>query len=116
MKFDKLYNDALKMWPEKIDISDGKIQEEGILFKKLSDIWNNIEIRTKEQSEWHDLITWVIFSNFHRIAKNRFLKQDYSIKKTDLSFDHIKADFIQNLKEPGYEDMLEIFYNDNPTA
>ncbi|HEY8780408.1 MAG TPA: hypothetical protein VIM16_02235 [Mucilaginibacter sp.] len=36
MKFEELYNIAIKLWPTEIDISDGKPLERGILFKNLS--------------------------------------------------------------------------------
>lgn len=114
MNFDKLYNEALEMWPDNIDISDGQANEQGILFKNLSDIWHNIEAIAKERGEWYDLMTWIIFSNFHRAAKNSFLKGDYSINKENISSHDVKVDLIKNLKEPDYEDMLEAFFEKNP--
>ena len=115
MKFETLYNDALGMWPDTIDVSDGKPAEHGILFKKLSGIWNNIGVLAEKKGEWCQLMTWIIFSNFHSIAKRRFFEGQYIISKEDLDAGEVRKSLLENLEyDEGYQDMLMAFIKENP--
>ena len=45
--FKKIYTETIKHWPKKIDISDGKLTENGgTYFKTLSNKWSIIEEKT----------------------------------------------------------------------
>ena len=113
MKFSELYNEAIKLWPDEIDISDGKPLEQGILFENLSFIWNKVETKAKKMGEWFDLATWIIFGNFHDIAKQGFQIGLKTVSKNQIEVEKVKSDLINNLKLEGYEDMLKEFESDN---
>ena len=113
MKFNELYNEAVRLWPDEIDISDGKPLDHGILFENLSIIWDKIETKAKKKGEWFDLVTWIIFGNFHDIAKKGFQVGFKTISKNQIDVEKVKSDLINSLKVDGYEDMLKEFETAN---
>lgn len=113
MKFSELYKKAIKLWPEQIDISDGKSDVNGIIFRNLSSVWDNAEEKAKVKGEWYDLITWIIFSNFHSIARKNFNKGVMTVRKTEINEEMVKKDLIHSLRSEGYEDMLHDFKKSN---
>ncbi len=98
MKFEELYKTSVNLWPDEIDISDGKVEDNGILFQKLSSVWNEVEVKAKLMGEWYDLMTWVIFSNFHNLAKIQLEKGKKMIRKSEIETDKVKNDLIKNLE------------------
>lgn len=114
MKFEELYDTSMELWPNEIDISDGKVAENGVLFPKLSSIWNEVEDKSKLRGEWYDLMAWIIFGNFHEIAKVQLQEDRMLIRKTQIDINKVRNDFVQNLKVEGYEDMLDEFRKTNP--
>jgi hypothetical protein len=113
MKFNELYSETIGLWPDEIDISDGKPLEHGILFENLSSIWTKVENKAKKKGEWFDLATWIIFGNFHDIAKKGFQVGLKIVSKNQIDINRVKSDLINNLKADGYEDMLEEFEKNN---
>lgn len=116
MKFEELYNNSMELWPEVIDISDGEIVENGVLFKELSLVWHEVEASSKLKGEWYDLMAWVVFKNLHNIAKRKLQERGSAIEKTKVNRDKIKHDFIANLQEEDYRDMLDDFVRANQVS
>ncbi|RZK43389.1 MAG: hypothetical protein EOO90_03780 [Pedobacter sp.] len=114
MKFEELYNEAVKMWPEVIDISDGVVAENGILFKRLSSIWNEVELIAKSKGEWYDLMSWIIFANLHDMARHQLQHGLSTVDMANMSKDNVRTDLIENLGGDDFKDMLEEFIQLNP--
>ena len=104
------------LWPEKIDISDGELMGNGVLFKQLSLVWNEVEAISKLKGEWYELMAWIIFGNLHDIAKHQFQEGGNVIEKTQISINKIKQDLIENLNEEDYKDMLNDFIKSNTVS
>jgi len=69
--FKKIYSEAIKYWPNKIDISDVELTgNDGAYFKTLSETWSIIEDKTEPESEFIQLMVWAIFCGIHKKAKN----------------------------------------------
>ncbi|MEO6523053.1 MAG: hypothetical protein ABIN91_15330 [Mucilaginibacter sp.] len=114
MKFETLYNESLAFWPDDIEIFDGeRLDDGGILFLRLSLIYDRIDAEIKPLGEWYELMTWVIFKNLHVIAKKKFSPRALTFSKTELDPECIKTDLIGNLKADGYESMLTEFESKN---
>ena len=114
MKFETLYNESLAFWPDEIEIFDGERTDDGgILFLRLSLIYDRIDAEIKPLGEWYELMAWVIFKNLHSIAKKKFSARASTFSKTELDPKNVKADFIDNLKAEGYESMLAEFESKN---
>jgi hypothetical protein len=116
MKFEELFNESIELWPDEVDISDGKEVGNGILFKRLSSVWNAVEVKAKLKGEWYDLMTWIIFANLHDIAKQQIIKNRSTIKKAHLNIDKVKHDLVENLQMDEYSDMLIDFKMANHTS
>ncbi|HEY4198719.1 MAG TPA: hypothetical protein VGM63_24430 [Mucilaginibacter sp.] len=114
MKFNQLYEKSIRLWPNKVNISDGKQISDGILFADLSSLWNNVERECKLMGEWFDLMGWTIFSCMHNIAKQEHQKGARYMKLGQLNKDEVKEKFEKNIQVPGYEDMLVEYKKDNP--
>src|SRR5690606_9185832 len=105
-----LYNEALGLWPDTIDISDGRSLEDGILFSRLNRIWYDVENLATPKGEWHQLMTWVIFSTFHSIAKQKFFEGKHVICKKDIVAADVRKILLENLEyNAEYKDMLTVF-------
>ncbi len=109
MDFNKLYDESIELWPDEIDISDGKVLTNGVVFNELSSIWTIVEKKAVKMGEWYDLMTWVIFSNFHHQSKLNWIENIKIVRKKDIRKEKVKNDILQNLQTEGYEDMLKEF-------
>jgi hypothetical protein len=70
MKFIELYERIIKLWPEEIDISDGKpTGSDGYLFKNLSNIHSEIEGVLSNNDHWGSIGAWSFFQAIHKEAK-----------------------------------------------
>lgn len=116
MKFEELYKKSMELWPEVIDISDGEIAENGVLFKNLSSVWNEVEIISKLKGEWYDLMTWIIFGNLHDMARHQLQEGRNVIEIAHLNIENVKHDLIENLNRDDYRDMLDDFIKSNPVS
>ena len=115
MEFDAIYCKAIKLWPSIIDISDGRILERGSLFDNLNFKWELAEksVKRKKMNEWIGLMTWIIFKNLKHVAIYNLKNGQKVISKNQIDMEKVKADFLENLKCDGYEEMLEEFKKDN---
>lgn len=115
MEFEKLYEDSLELWPDKIDISEAIIlDDQSIRYPNLSSIWDKVEDESTALGEWHDLMSWINFCGFAKAADKAHKEGRNVVEKDKLDRVYIKNRLIQNLREEGYEDMLESFLKDNP--
>lgn len=109
MKFNDLYLKTILYFPIEIDISDGKYIEDtdGFYFGSLSNAWNMAETRT--QNKWQDLLIWTIFGYLHKKAISLFnsKKSDIMNLLTVIDMEELEKNFLIDLQEEGYEDMLE---------
>jgi len=71
MKFTTIFNETISLWPEVINICDGKlIGEGGGFFPELSTLHEKIEEESNNISELHGLMAWSIFGDLHAQAIN----------------------------------------------
>jgi hypothetical protein len=105
MKFNDLYLKTIRYFPVEIDISDGEYIEDtnGFYFPSLSNAWNVAE--PLAENEWQDLFIWTIFGYLHRKARAK----ESGIMKLSLIIDikELEVDYLKDLQEEGYEDMLK---------
>jgi hypothetical protein len=114
MKFETLYNESLAFWPDDIEIFDGERTDDGgIMFLRLSLMYDGIDAEVRPLGEWYQLMAWVIFKNLHGIAKKKFSPRALTFSKAELDPERVKADLIDNLKTAGYETMLTEFESKN---
>lgn len=112
MKFDTLYQQCLALWPDEVEIYDGERNEfdhNDISFVRLSLTYDRVAAEAIEFGEWYDLMTWVIFKNLHAMAKVGFKRKQATIITSAIDHAQVKADLVDNLKQPGYETMLAEF-------
>jgi hypothetical protein len=113
MEFNQLFNESIILWPDEIDISDGKVTGTGVRFGKLSETWNNAEVKAKLLGEWYDLMTWIIFGNLHDLAMQNLHSKNQIISLKQIDFDQVKIDLHKNLQMEDYQDKLLEFQRDN---
>ena len=109
MKFNDLYSKTIVYFPNEIDISDGKYIEDsdGYYFGSLSNAWNMAEPRA--ENKWQDLLIWTIFGYLHKKARSLFNSKESEIMTlpTVIDIEDLEKDFLSDLQEEGYEDMLK---------
>jgi hypothetical protein len=116
MNFTTIYTETILLWPNKIDISDGRnIDTEGGLFPNLSKEWRKAEIQAEELAEWHQLMVWAIFSQLHLRAVERYMQGVTEMITSDCNLEKLEKVFAENLlsSEAGYsEEMKTAYFND----
>lgn len=115
MKFQTIYNSAVKLFPKTIDISDGYLLEEtgGCMFPSLSKAWEKAENQISDD-EWGNLMIWVIYQFLHNKAKKKLQSRDFSsISINEISLPIIKANYIKALDSEDYSDMKKEFLRKN---
>ena len=113
MDFNNLYLTAITLWPKKIDVSDGVASVDGVLFPKLSSIWNQVEAEAIRKGDWYDLMTWIIFNALHRTAKENLLVGQTYVYPAQIDLTMVRLMFEDNLRAEGYEEMLEEYIKAN---
>lgn len=115
MKFEKIYNETVSLWPKEIDISDSIFFEEsdGLLSKSLISAREIAENNTV--NEWQDLMVWEMYVAIHskaiELIKTGNKQMVLNIKGIDVST--LKKSYFESLKVEGYEDMLEEYKENN---
>jgi len=98
MKFTKLYNETIKLWPTTINIEDGKlIGNEGGFFPALKTSWDNAEVKSDNLSEWHALMVWAIYGDFHDQAKRNKKNGISEITVSALNLKNVEKIFTESL-------------------
>ncbi|WP_294351045.1 hypothetical protein [Sphingobacterium sp.] len=113
MNFEELYNKALSFWPETISISDGRLSNDSLMFENLNLVWDIVEAETQELGDWHQLMTWIIFTNFNKIAKLNYANKVFLVSRDQINKSDVRARLIENLKMEEYKDMYDEFLEDN---
>lgn len=114
MDFEKIYNNVLGFYPDRIDISDGEIISEtnGYDSCNLTSIYNNADKLACKCDEWHILVAWVLYQTLHETAMAEFIKHNFSLE-IRIDKNRFKELLVKNLSLEGYEDMYEEFLNSN---
>lgn len=110
MFLEKEYNDVLNYYPNQINISDGKLDNETGSFHSgyLTSYYDNAEELASLAGEWQSLINWVIYQVLHTHSKAKFKEKRYDIEK-EINRPRFRELLIENLKTEGYEDMYNEF-------
>lgn len=116
MKFTTIYSETLSLWPEHIEISDGKdINKEGGFFLNLSEAWRKAEQQAENLTDWHQLMVWAIFSELHSIAIKSYLEGKSKVLVLECNAENTEKFFAENLynSESDYpETMKSVYVND----
>lgn len=106
MMFTEALKKSIENWPDSIDISDGEnVCHGGGLFQGLSRIWDRIEKAAEEEGDIEGLMTWAIFSAFHKASVELFKNGVTKVSKSDLDLNYLHAKFNESFyaEESGYE-------------
>ncbi|MDQ8209664.1 hypothetical protein QEH52_19250 [Coraliomargarita sp. SDUM461003] len=100
MKYTEMLQSSLSRWPDRIDISNGYVLEDGGgFFPVLSEIWDRVEREEEKRSSLHGLFSWSIFSGFHHLARKEKVKNKTEALKADLSPEVIYHQFSESFYE-----------------
>ena len=98
MTYKEVFNKTIKYYPSEINISDGKNVEKGNgNFKKLTESWNNAELKSKNDSNIIKLMVWAIFRTYHKTAIENFLSGIKTVSASDLEMKYLKSSFEESL-------------------
>ncbi|SDH81985.1 hypothetical protein [Winogradskyella thalassocola] len=98
MTFKEVYNLTIKYYPSEINISDGKnVVKVGGKFKKLSESWNEAELKTKKESDFIKLMVWGIFCGYHKKAIDNFMNGKKTVSLNELDMEYLKYKFEESL-------------------
>lgn len=109
MTFTEIYKLTTKFWQTDIDISDGKIlMGNGGFFKKLSKVWDEVELKTESESEFIQLMVWGIYCGYHKKAIENFEVGKMTVSLAELDIKYIKHRFEESLLNPTYKEYTEL--------
>ena len=109
MTFKEIYIQTIKNYPPEVDISDGKMVEKGGgNFKKLSESWNDAELKTENESDFIKLMVWGIFCAYHKKAIDNFLNGKKTVTLTELDMKYLKLKFEESLLDTEFENYAEL--------
>ncbi|MFA1771248.1 hypothetical protein ACD591_08090 [Rufibacter glacialis] len=99
MDFETIYNEINQLFPEQLDISDGRFVQGTIGFhsQNLIDAWNAAEEESESTAEGYFI--WAMYCLLHQLAKKAFRKGNFTIKTSDLAKEEIKRKYDKVLKE-----------------
>ena len=107
MNFEILFNEAVAMYPNQIDISDGKLFEEddtGFLSKNFNKACEDAENKASLLAEWHTLLVWIISQVMHENARKSFIDNKFLITP-EIDRKRFRFFLINNLEQEDYKDM-----------
>ena len=97
---EKLIQDTLKLFPEEIDISDGKLRNDnGFFSQKLSKAWHSAEDRNAITCNDVDFMIWSVFGLLHKMSRENFSKGIYSVSLNDINHEELKQEYKKALQE-----------------
>ena len=109
MTFKEIYNLTIRYYPSEIDISDGKIvKKDSGDFKRLSESWNNAELKTENESDFIKLMVWGIFCAYHKKAIDNFQNGKKTVSLTELDMEYLKYKFEESLLDTEFEYYAEL--------
>ena len=98
MKFSRIYRETKLLWFRDISIEDGKLHANGgATFPELIKVWDRVEITAENWNEWHQLMVWCQFCGLHKLAKEAFSNNQYSINFDDINLNYVESTFRENL-------------------
>lgn len=98
MTFQHIYNLTIKYFPSEIDISDGKILENGAeSFNTLFESWQDAESKAENDSNIMQLMVWNIFCTIHKKAIENFSKGKKTVSISELDMKYLKKRVEENL-------------------
>jgi hypothetical protein len=115
MRFSELYNSTVLLWPDRIQIDDGKLAgEEGGYFPELSKAWVEAKQKSRLMSEWHGLMVWAIYGVLLSFAKRKLNQGFEKILLKEIDIWEVEKIFRQNLLSPDadYGEMKNEYIND----
>jgi len=115
VKFNVLFNQTAKLWPQRIDIADGELRDDdGVYFPGLNTFWNDAETNGNSIGPWHALMVWAQFCGIHRSACAALRNGDTSVKFGDIDIQYVKQRLLDSLhSEHGdYGSMRDEFVDD----
>ncbi|MCG8803988.1 hypothetical protein [Tenacibaculum finnmarkense] len=108
MTFKEIYSLTIKYYPSEIDISDGTmVVKGGGNFKTLSELWDNAELKSENESDFIKLMVWGIFCAYHKKAIENFMNGKKTVSLTELDMEYLKYKFEESLLDTEYD-----YYNE----
>lgn len=105
MTFKEVYNLTIKYYPSEIDISDGTmVVEGGGNFITLSKLWDNVELKTENESGFINLMVWGIFCAFHKKAIENVIDGKKTVSLTELDMEYLKYKFEESLLDTEFNE------------
>jgi hypothetical protein len=102
MKFKRVLREALRFWPSRIAISDGKlVAGGGGLFPQLSGQLEVAQAHAQAWSEAHQLMVWALFCALHKDAVTSFKAGRGWIAKSDLDMRYLRQKYQESLFASG---------------
>lgn len=102
MKFKRVLREALRFWPSRIAISDGKlVAGGGGLFPQLSGQLEVSQAHAQAWSEAHQLMVWALFCALHKDAVTSFKAGRGWIAKSDLDMRYLRQKYQESLFASG---------------
>ena len=102
MKFKRVLREALRFWPSRIAISDGKlVAGGGGLFPQLSGQLEVAQAHAQAWSEAHQLMVWALFCALHKDAVTSFKAGRGGITKSDLDMRYLRQKYQESLFASG---------------
>ncbi len=109
MTFKEVYNLTIKYYPSEIDISDGKMVEKGGgNFKKLSELWDEAELKTEKESDFIKLMVWAIYCGYHKKAIDNFMNGKKTVSLNEIDVEYLKYKFEESLLDTEYNYYAEL--------
>jgi hypothetical protein len=101
VRFTELLSQVAPLWPDEIDISDGKLLgESGGVFPSLSRAWNSAELQAEELGEFHALLVWAVYGTLHERARLLFAQRSFLLRLRDCAASEVERRLSENLFSP----------------
>lgn len=112
MNLKNIYNEVFAMFPERINISDGKlvmtIDGEGFQSPNFNRVCEIAEDRASLKEEWYSLFVWIMSQVLHGKAQEAFGQGIFEIDN-NIDKKRFREFLIHNLQQDGYDDMMNEF-------
>lgn len=107
VKFSALYRQALRFWPSRIDVSDGRPVVAGdgtvgYLFPRLSEAYSRAETRSEEDSDLVGMMHWTVFQELHEVARRMLAQKRKWLQVADLDKRSLALQLVRNLNTRGW--------------
>ena len=97
---ENLIKDALKLFPEIIDISDGELRDDNGFFSwELSKVSDRAEESTGTTGNDIDFMIWSVFGVLHRMSRENFAKGIYTVSLNDIDMEELEKEYYKAIEE-----------------